>query len=130
MCERHALSQPQEQDYDPTKGRWDYQFFPSKKEEYQLLVFTEDEAMDVQLDYNEEELLAMTPLPRISFPEKTAPSAEMTVASPQNIVASPLKTVPSPKKIVTSMRMARSPRKTVVLGRRWRRVPADVQRRV
>ena len=54
----------------------------------------------------------MTPSPRISSPEKTAPSAEMTVASPQNKVASPPKIVPSSKKIVTSLRMARSPRKS------------------
>ena len=79
-------------------------------------MLTEDEAMDVQLDYNEEELLAMTPTPSISSQEKTAPSAEMTVASPQNTVASPRNTLPSPKKTVTSPRIVRSPRKTVVSG--------------
>ena len=114
VWELPALPQPKEQDYDSTKGRRDYRFFPSKKEEEQLLVLTEDEAMDVQLDYNEEELLVMTPSPRTLSPEKTASSAETTVASPQNTVASPLKTVPSSKKAVTSPRIARSPRKTVV----------------
>ena len=114
VWELPALPQPKEQDYDSTKGRRDYRFFPSKKEEEQLLVLTEDEAMDVQLDYNEEVLLVMTPSPRTLSPEKTASSAETTVASPQNTVASPRKTVPSSKKAVTSPRIARSPRKTVV----------------
>ena len=79
-------------------------------------MLTEDEAMYVQLDYNEEELLAMTPTPSISSQEKTAPSAEMTVASPQNTVASPRNTVPSSKKTVTSPRRVRSPRKPMVSG--------------
>ena len=70
--------------------------------------------MDIQLDYNKEELLAMTRSSRSSSLEKTAPSPEMTVASQQNTVASPRKTVPSPKKTVTSTRIAHSPRKTVV----------------
>ena len=104
VWELPALPQPKEQDYDSTKGRRDYRFFPSKKEEEQLLVLTEDEAMDVQLDYNEEVLLVMTPSPRTLSPEKTASSAETTVASPQNTVASPRKTVPSSKKAVTCPR--------------------------